>query len=75
MHERQKRLESHSAHVIVHVAVILAYFLCPFEPSQRALVACRLGGWDAQHNAVGVNCQKVAASDIEVQVPSIWAKG
>ena len=27
------------------------------------------------HDAVGVNCEKGATSDIKAQVPSIWAKG
>ena len=53
-------------------AAIFAWFLCPFGPPFRALVAYhRERSEMLLHDAVGVNCSKVETTDIKAQVPCL----
>ena len=50
-------------------------FLCSFGPPSRTLVAhlFETGGIEL-HDAVGVNSNKEATTDIKLQVPGVWDK-
>ena len=63
-------------HTIEFHVAIFVWFLCFFGPLSRALVAyhpkrCGMPLYDA----IGVNCEKGATTDIKAQVPSMWAQG
>ena len=68
-------MESPAAYVMIEFHMtILVWFLSTFGRPSRALMDYHLvRGRMTLHDAVGVNCKKIATTDMKAQVPSILA--